>query len=107
MLGNGKRLLLAALHFNENSGRGQRIARNGIPYFNRVTPRGREGHSIVIPVKKTPTFGYVQIFFTEVQKLVTSGQSYVILEDPPTVCSKFDRPSKEELIKDRKSFERF
>ena len=44
--------------------------------------------------------GYAEKIASEVRSLVTSGKTYEIREDPPALCSKYPKPSKEKVLQD-------
>ena len=51
------RLALAALHFNENSGRNQALTKDGQPQFRISFPKSRRGEAIAKEIKTCQTFG--------------------------------------------------
>ena len=57
------RLMLTALHYNENADRQQAQDRNGVLKFSVRFPKYKKGEYSVTPVKESPTFGIKTIFF--------------------------------------------
>jgi hypothetical protein len=52
--------------------------------------------------------GYVDRVRTEVMKLVKSGQTYELNEDPPSLCASYERPASKALaIAEHKAHARF
>ena len=51
------RLLLAAIHYNENTDRPQAQTSNGQPIFRIRFPKYKKGGFTVTPAKPSPTYG--------------------------------------------------
>jgi len=92
------RLYLAALHFNENADRSQRVNAAGEPIFSLRFPKFKKGGYSVMPVKDAPTYKYVdellQLLFTSVlQDPAHYHQLNTDIIVPPALCSDFQRPT--------------
>jgi len=55
------RLLLTALHYNENADREQAKDKEGKPAFCVRFPKYKKGGFSVTPIKKRPTYGTIAI----------------------------------------------
>ena len=51
------RLCLTAIHYNENSGRLQKVTADGRPKFSIKYPKSKNGGHSLIPVKSAATYG--------------------------------------------------
>ncbi|XP_064643195.1 uncharacterized protein LOC135497319 isoform X1 [Lineus longissimus] len=95
------RLLLATLHFNENSNRKQRIGQDEQPQWSISYPKGRGGAAVAKEVKIESTYDYVQLILEDLLKRRDDLPSYKLARDakdkyqvthpiPGPVCSKYD-----------------
>lgn len=57
------RLYLAALHYNENTGRDQATASSGEPLYRMHYPKAMKGEARVKPIKTEATFGKLYYFY--------------------------------------------
>ncbi|XP_064632070.1 uncharacterized protein LOC135490670 isoform X2 [Lineus longissimus] len=62
------RLLLATLHFNENSNRKQRMGQDEQPQWSISYPKGRGGAAVAKEVKIESTYDYVQLILEDLLK---------------------------------------
>jgi hypothetical protein len=97
------RLLLAALHFNENSDRNQAVNRRGVLIHSIRFPKYRKGGFTVQIVREPPTFEYISVLMdTLLTKTMVDPTSLWELWDevnePPSLCSAFERPSLQEAV---------
>ncbi|XP_033725046.1 uncharacterized protein LOC117315024 [Pecten maximus] len=96
------RLLLAALHFNENRGRDSAVTKDGTTLINIVSPNHKKGDYTVREVKTEPTYSYVhellQSTLERVKTTTMKNSQDSLLDPPPAFCSTFCRPSKQEAI---------
>ncbi|XP_060084262.1 uncharacterized protein LOC132563537 [Ylistrum balloti] len=96
------RLLLGALHYNENGGRDPAVTKDGNTCYNIVYPKHKKGEYTVREVKMEPTFDYVQeLLQITVNKATNTRMTKtqdVLMDAPPALCSTFERPSKLEAV---------
>ncbi|XP_033725289.1 uncharacterized protein LOC117315251 [Pecten maximus] len=96
------RLLLAALHFNENGGRDSAVTKDGATRINIVFPKHKKGDYTVREVKTEPTYSYVhellQSTLERVKTTTMTKSQDSLMDPPPALCSTFCRPSKQEAI---------
>ncbi|XP_064638490.1 uncharacterized protein LOC135494443 [Lineus longissimus] len=97
--GMKSRMELAAIPFNENGHKGQKKSTDGKHCFNIKFPKSRRGQYVVVPVQNACTYGYADNITRQVVKLVESGQTFTLDEDPPSLCAQYERPaSKDQAI---------
>ncbi|XP_064645872.1 uncharacterized protein LOC135499126 [Lineus longissimus] len=102
------RIELAALHFNENGQKGQRMSKDKQLSFNIRYPKSRGGQYIVVPVMNAPTYAYADKVMKEVIRLVRSGSTHELNDNPPLLSSLYDCPaSKQQAIAEHKAHARF
>ncbi|XP_069110215.1 uncharacterized protein, partial [Argopecten irradians] len=98
------RLLLAAMHFNENSGREQSLTKEGIPKYNIVYPKYKKGEHTIRQMKIDQSFYYVENLMsvtTQITKKVRMHNNNSIrlpTSVPAPLCSDYLHPDKEEAI---------
>ncbi|XP_060077949.1 uncharacterized protein LOC132557477 [Ylistrum balloti] len=95
--GMQSRLLLAALHFNENVGRAQALFPNGDKRFSIIFPKQKNGDFTVRQVKTQCTFNYVEDLISATIAHVQCVQMpYCKIngEAPPPLCQNFVHPEK-------------
>ncbi|XP_021356047.1 uncharacterized protein LOC110451810 [Mizuhopecten yessoensis] len=97
------RLLLAALHFNENSGREQAVTSQGELCYKIVFPKHKKGGYTLREVKTEPTFNYVQeltgnVFTRTAACSMTQSHHAMLAHPPPPLCNSFERPVKEQAV---------
>jgi len=96
------RLLLAALHFNENSERKQACNAHGVPRHTIRFPKYRKGGFTVLAVKEAPTFQYVsklmELLIQTVEDPAEVWQLWDEVEEPPFLCSDFVRPKMSDAV---------
>ena len=100
------RLLLACLHYNENSDRAQARSKSGKLLWSVSYPKYKEG-ATVKEVKVSVTFEYVQKLNKVLQQLRKSYPTYksakvlkelCIIGNPPSLASEVEKQSKESLV---------
>lgn len=97
------RMMLAAMHYNENSERLQAVDKHGKPKFALKFPKFKKGGYCVQPVKTVQTYNYVS---TLMEYVLTSTladpsevwQLWAEVVIPPPLCSDFDRPDKSSAV---------
>ncbi|XP_064653073.1 uncharacterized protein LOC135503427 [Lineus longissimus] len=107
------RLLLATLHFNENSNRKQRMGQDEQPQWSISYPKGRGGAAVAKEVKIESTYDYVQLILEDLLKRRDDLPSYKLARDakdkyqvthpiPGPVCSKYDKQDKMKVVEETK-----
>ncbi|XP_064639563.1 uncharacterized protein LOC135495074 isoform X3 [Lineus longissimus] len=108
------RLLLATLHFNENSNRKQRMGQDEQPQWSISYPKGRGGAAVAKEVKIESTYDYVQLILEDLLKRRDDLPSYKLARDakdkykvthpiPGPVCSKYDKQDKMKVVEETKT----
>ncbi|ELT95131.1 hypothetical protein CAPTEDRAFT_203021 [Capitella teleta] len=92
------RVLLAVMHFNENSNRQSKISRDGKEQYSIHYPKYRKGDPIVRRIKTAPTHNYVGELVKRVDILVASNIHQPLAPKPPTLASQYVTPEKGELV---------
>ncbi|XP_011677896.2 uncharacterized protein LOC105444839 [Strongylocentrotus purpuratus] len=102
------RLLLAAMHFNENSGRAQRKKKDGTEQWSISHPRGRDTY-VLRKVLVNPTYEYVHELFSESTRLALSRntnlreETPLLCNVPPPMSTSMERPTMDEALEREKS----
>lgn len=105
------RVLLAALHFNENSNRAQAVNKQGDACWNVSFPKSRHGEPVVKDVKIPLTYNYINELLDEVFQLRSTNQSYSKARNlhqesskliPLPIASSHEKMDKKQLIIDHK-----
>lgn len=100
--GMHSRLLLAALHFNENSARDQASLPNGGRQYRITFPKQKNGEYTVRQVKTKCTFGYVDILtqtaMNKVKESSMNANKWTLGEAPPPLCQDYLHPEKMQAI---------
>ncbi|KAJ4921379.1 hypothetical protein JOQ06_025962, partial [Pogonophryne albipinna] len=99
------RILIAALHFNENSNRVQGATKAGEAMYSIKYPKGRKGAAVLRRVLESPTYEYAQELLAEVVKECTDKENVeaefavepVIV--PLPLCAEFSHPEKADFVK--------
>lgn len=108
----GARLLLAALHINENSTRQQAKNQNGDLIYSVSFPKGRHGEGVAKEVKVKQTFNYIDelfeelIFRREVHSSFAEARAANALENrhrPVPVAQMEQRARKENIVASHRS----
>ena len=105
-LGMKTRLLLAAMHYNENAGRRQCQNKKGKPEFTIAFPKYKKGGYIVRKVRTMCTYNYVDELFNALVSRLISPEDIHEQQDmksPPPLCSNFDIPNKEVAVEEHTS----
>lgn len=99
------RLHLAALHYNENSGRKQAETKEGEKRYALLYPKYKGGGHIVRKLMEECTFGYVDELLTKLWEIVENPGSVktVRVTSPPPLCSAYEQPEKSKAINEHKS----
>ena len=104
------RILLAVLHFNENSACAQAVTQKGQSRWGISFPKSRKGDPIVKQVKVPPSYSYVTELLEEVLQLRQEYPSYqkakILLQQgnlPPPIASEYSKPDKLQLVKSHQS----
>ena len=99
------RILLATIHFNENSARAQAVTKKGHAQWGISFPKARQGEAVLKAVKVAPMYSYIQELLEEVLLLRAEYPSYRKAETlvqqrqaPPPVSSKHQKPGKLQLV---------
>ncbi|XP_069102906.1 uncharacterized protein [Argopecten irradians] len=97
------RLVLAALHFNENVGRNQAVTSQGDLSFKITFPKHKKGGYTLREVKTQPTFNYVQelrhnVLVRTEDSTMAKAKQHILPNAPPPLCSSFERPVKEHAV---------
>ncbi|XP_063058183.1 uncharacterized protein LOC134451618 [Engraulis encrasicolus] len=97
------RLYLAALHFNENSGRPQATSADGEPLFRVAFLKSQTRECTDKPVMVEPTYRYeeelVDLVFDKVFPDPTPYVEEVLkIPRPPDVPSRFDQPCSQDVV---------
>ncbi|KAK3105927.1 hypothetical protein FSP39_008705 [Pinctada imbricata] len=100
------RLLVAALHSNENAQRSQALKRDGTPRYRLSYPKAKKGEHCLKVVKEGCTYDYVMDLMEEAYDLRQEFQSYSLARKglpmsnspPPPLTSQVNRVSLEEAL---------
>ncbi|XP_064619336.1 uncharacterized protein LOC135482820 [Lineus longissimus] len=95
------RLLLSALHYNENGDREQATTEDGKLRWSVTFIKSKKGGYSVRPIKDDSSHGYVDKLMVEVQRRCREND--FDFEDnniyiPPALCSSYDHPNKAEAV---------
>ncbi|XP_063052185.1 uncharacterized protein LOC134446823 [Engraulis encrasicolus] len=104
--GMESRVILAALHFNENANREQRSRKDGEKMFSLRFPKYKKGGYIVRKVLTEPSFGYAEELMQMVEAMCR-GEDYsgddLDIPDPSPVpeplSASFEKPEKRAAVK--------
>lgn len=99
--GMESRLLLAALHFNENGSREQASTKTNQLRYKITFPKQKKGDFTVKKIKTPSTYGYVDSLLDEVTSRVRVGEipHHEDVEDvPPPLCHQFIHPEKDVAV---------
>ena len=105
-LGLKTRLLLAAMHYNENAERQQCQKKKGTPECTIAFPKYKKGGYIVRKILTECTYNYVdRLFNALVSRLISheDGPEQLAMKSPPPLCINFDKPNKEIAIEEHTS----
>nr|XP_022292939.1 uncharacterized protein LOC111103770 [Crassostrea virginica] len=93
--GMQSRLILAAMHHNENSGRRQATTINNTLRYKIAFPKQKKGDYTVKKVKTPSTYGYVDILIEKVRTFAQNGEipHFDDVENVP-LCEEFPHPDK-------------
>ena len=101
------RLLLAALHYNENSNRQQAATQTGNPQWCISFPKARKGNAVATAVHVPVTYAYVDDLLHAVVELREQFSSYSKAKanvqhhqhaNPPPVAASAVRTSKQDVV---------
>ncbi|XP_066263538.1 uncharacterized protein [Branchiostoma lanceolatum] len=103
------RVILAAMHFNENANRAHRRRRDGEDMYSLHYPKAKQGGYIVRKVLEKPTFVYARELLDCVEA-ICSGDNYegdmlegllVAAPVPPPLNATFQKPQKEAAVREK------
>ena len=99
------RIILAAMHYNENAQRKQAVNKSGEPVYSLHFPRFKKGGFTVRPVRSTATYGYIIKLMDVLMTKTMQDPTYVwqlwdevMVEEPSSLCSTFIRPTLAEAV---------
>eukprot|EP00112_Aurelia_sp_Birch-Aquarium-sp1_P006941 Seg1758.1 transcript_id=Seg1758.1/GoldUCD/mRNA.D3Y31 product="hypothetical protein" protein_id=Seg1758.1/GoldUCD/D3Y31 len=100
--GMTSRQSLAAMHYNENSGRSQQQNKQGALQYAIAFPRYKKGGYIVRRILSNCTYNYVEALF---EGLIENLQQRDINEsversNPPPLCSSYTHPDETTAVKE-------
>ncbi|XP_020895307.1 uncharacterized protein LOC110234280 [Exaiptasia diaphana] len=95
------RIRLAALHFNENTGRPTKRNKEGHEEYSIKFPKAKKGGHTVVAIPINCTYAYVENAFEELFSVLGKNSDEQDLNNvpPEPMCSKMSRPVKEEAVK--------
>ncbi|XP_062600016.1 uncharacterized protein LOC134261608 isoform X2 [Saccostrea cucullata] len=101
--GMQSRLLIAAMHFNENGQNLQATTKDGKPRYSITFPKQKKGDYTVKKIKTNNTYGYVESLMVEATSRVRDTpmprcEPDEMPDDPPPLCADFLHPEKDEAI---------
>ena len=103
------RILISALHFNENSNRAQAVTEKGDACWGVSYPKSRKGEPVVKAVKVGLTYEYVNQLLEAVFDIRSEFPSYnkanKALDQsavPAHIATKHERKDKQKLVQDHK-----
>lgn len=101
--GMQSRLLIAAMHFNENGQNLQVTTKDGKPRYSIIFPKQKKGDYTVKKIKTNNTYGYVESLKVEATSRVRDTpmprcEPDEMPDDPPPLCANFVHPEKDEAI---------
>ncbi|CAL9690969.1 unnamed protein product [Knipowitschia caucasica] len=100
-LGMRSRILLAAMHYNENAGRPQAVTRTGDEQYNIVFPKAKKGGYTLKKVLVRATYEYADNCFEQLLKGIEKlpgSRNHDTTDEPPPLCSSFDKPDKKDAV---------
>ncbi|XP_049517016.1 uncharacterized protein LOC119440580 [Dermacentor silvarum] len=95
------RTQLAALHYNENSGREQASTKAGTLRWRVKFPKATGGTPVACPVKEKTTYRYVERLLDAAMTGGNRLSAFKNAKAPPPLSSAFAKVAKEELVKKR------
>ena len=98
------RLLLAALHFNENSSRGVKRNLDGSERHVVTFPKAKSGKYAVRQLCESSSYNYVNdILKTVIMMHESNNNVNSVAVVPPSICSAYLHPNKMQAIREHKS----
>ncbi|KAG1660234.1 hypothetical protein GQR58_022100 [Nymphon striatum] len=101
--GMKRRIILAALHFNENSDRDQASTNQGIDRYRVAFPKFKQGEYTVKKIMNPPTFKYVETLKLAVINVAMEKKQCLALDTPPLMTENFTKPDKQEAVNKHRS----
>ncbi|XP_077357363.1 uncharacterized protein LOC144004212 [Festucalex cinctus] len=95
------RIILAAMHYNENAGRPQKVTKEGIHSYCIVYPKYKSGGYSLRKILVDATYDYVNDCLSEVMKLIDIPNKYRtgdVVVDPQFLTAAVNRPEKSNVI---------
>ncbi|XP_077374118.1 uncharacterized protein LOC144016658 [Festucalex cinctus] len=99
--GMKSRIILAAMHYNENAGRPQKVTKEGIHSYCIVYPKYKSGGYSLRKILVDATYDYVNDCLSEVMKLIDIPNKYRtgdVVVDPQFLTTAVNRPEKSNVI---------
>ncbi|XP_057709542.1 uncharacterized protein LOC130927604 [Corythoichthys intestinalis] len=99
--GMKSRIILAAMHYNENAGRPQKVTKEGIHSYCIVYPKYKSGGYSLRKILVDATYDYVNDCLSEVMKLIDIPKKHRtgdVLVDPQFLTAAVNRPDKSIVI---------
>lgn len=81
------KIVLAALHYNENAENGQAVTHSGEPCWKVKCPKVRKAEASISSIKQAPTYGYVDHLYSLLEEYVNGGTLHALPVLPPHVTS--------------------
>ena len=103
--GMKSRLTLAAMHYNENSGRSQQRNKQGALQYAIAFPKYKKGGYIVRKILSNCTYNYVETLFKGLIENLQQRDSNECVDEsnPPPLCSSYAHPDKTAAVKEHTS----
>ncbi len=100
--GMKSRLLLAAMHYNENSGRSQQQSKKGELQYAIAFPKYKRGGYIFRKILSNCTYNYVEALFEELIENLQQQHVNDCVEEsnPPPLCTSYTHPTKAKAVKE-------
>ncbi|XP_019716472.1 uncharacterized protein LOC109510542 isoform X4 [Hippocampus comes] len=95
--GMKSRIILAAMHYNENAGRPQNVTKEGIHSYCIVYPKYKSGGYSLRKILLDATYDYVNDCLSEVMKLIAIQNKYRtgdVCVDPQFLTAALNRPDR-------------
>ncbi|KAK1894167.1 Translation initiation factor 2 subunit beta [Dissostichus eleginoides] len=93
-----QRLILAALHYNENSGRKHAKTSTGQLQYTVKFPKAKKGGHVVRRVNTAATYEYVTELLTETLRLCENNVDEEPFDVPDPLSSRWEKPDKREAV---------
>ncbi|KAK1167057.1 hypothetical protein AOXY_G11709 [Acipenser oxyrinchus oxyrinchus] len=102
--GMKSRLMMSAVHFNENASREQAVTQSGEAHYKIDFPIFQRGEHTVKKIMVRGTYKCVDRLKDCVFSMAQNGNKACPSKDmPPSMCHKYEKPSKEQAILNHES----